>query len=83
VSIEILKDFLLRCLIANYVVLIFWFLAFVFWRAWLLKLHTRWFKVTTESFDVVHYGGMAVYKIGILLFNLVPFVALCFISNGG
>jgi len=25
---------------------------------------------------VLHYGGMAVYKIGILLFTLVPWFAL-------
>ena len=79
-SIEIFKGFLLWCLIANYVVLIVWFLVFVFWRKWLIKLHTRWFNLTPESFDIVHYGGMAVYKIGILLFNLAPFVALCIIS---
>ena len=82
VSIEILKDFLLWCLVVHYAVLIVWFLVFVFWHTRLLKLHARWFKLTTESFDVIHYGGMAVYKIGILLFNLVPFVALSFISNG-
>ena len=29
-----------------------------------------------EQFDVLHYGGMSIYKIGIILFNLVPLVAL-------
>jgi hypothetical protein len=27
---------------------------------------------------MLHYGGMAVYKIAILVFNLVPLVALYF-----
>ena len=25
---------------------------------------------------MLHYAGMAIYKIGILLFNLVPFIVL-------
>ena len=30
----------------------------------------------------VHYAGMAVYKIGILLFNLVPYLALLLMARG-
>ena len=82
-SIEFLKDFLLWCLIANYAVLLVWFVVFSFARTWLFTLHTRWFKLSPESFDIVHYGGMAIYKIGILLFNLIPFAALCFMASGG
>ena len=28
------------------------------------------------QFDALHYAGIALYKIGILLFNLVPYIAL-------
>ena len=81
-NVEFLKGFLLWCLIVNYGILILWFVVFVFARTWLFKLHTRWFRLAPESFDVVHYGGMAIYKIGVLLFNLAPFAALCFMANG-
>ena len=81
-NIEFLKSFLLWCLIANYGVLLVWFIVFIFGRTWLFGLHTRWFKLAPASFDLVHYAGMAIYKIGILLFNLVPFVALCLMANG-
>jgi hypothetical protein len=37
---------------------------------------TRWFHLSREQFDAIHYGGMSIYKIGIVLFNLVPFVVL-------
>jgi hypothetical protein len=33
-----------------------------------------------ESFDAIHYAGLAVYKIGIILLNLVPLIALCMVS---
>lgn len=57
--------------------LLVWFGAFVYAHDWMYRMHTRWFKLSFESFDVLHYAGIAAYKIGILLFNLVPLVALC------
>jgi hypothetical protein len=76
-TIEFIRRFLLWCLAFNYVVLLVWFLVFVLARNWLFQLHSRWFKLSDETFDGIHYGGMAMYKVGILLLNLVPYVALC------
>ena len=70
------RDFLLWCVLINYGVLLLWFLVFVFAHDWMLRLHSRWFRLSPERFDGIHYAGMAVYKIGILLFNLVPWLAL-------
>jgi hypothetical protein len=53
-----------------------WFLAFTLAHDWIHQIHSRWFRLPVEHFDVIHYAGMAIYKIGILLFNLVPYVAL-------
>jgi len=39
-------------------------------------VHSRWFHLSVEQFDALHYAGMALYKLGILLFNLVPYIAL-------
>ena len=33
-------------------------------------------RVSVQAFDAVNYGGMAAYKICILFFNLVPYVAM-------
>ena len=68
--------FLLFSTLINYAVLIVWFLAFINARAWMRGLHGRWFKLPDATFDAIHYGGMATYKIGILLFNLAPLLAL-------
>jgi hypothetical protein len=58
-----------------------WFLALIGARGWLYGLHSRWFRLSSDSFDVIHYGGMAAYKIGILLLNLVPLAALLLSSR--
>jgi hypothetical protein len=71
-----LTDFLVWCAIVNYAVLILWFIVFMWAHDWMFRLHGRWFHLTESQFDTLHYGGMAVYKIGILLLNLVPFIAL-------
>ncbi|WP_296289624.1 DUF6868 family protein [Pseudomonas sp.] len=75
-----LKPFLLYCTLINYVVLLVWFAAFTLAHGFVYRLHSRWFALSVEQFDAIHYGGMAVYKIGVLLFNLVPLLALCMLS---
>ncbi|MEG2693029.1 MAG: hypothetical protein RR966_00595 [Acinetobacter sp.] len=71
-----LTDFLLYCTLINYVILLIWFFAFIFAKSWMKKLHRQWFNLSDQNFDAIHYSAMAVYKIGILLLNLVPLIAL-------
>ena len=75
-NLQLLSDLLLLCTMINYSVLLLWFGVFVWARDWLFRLHGRWFHLSATQFEALHYAGMAVYKIGILLLNLVPYVAL-------
>ena len=75
-SIQFASEFLLWCAALNYAVLFAWFVAFTFAHGWMRRLHGRCFRLSEERFDGIHYACMAVYKVGILLFNLVPYVAL-------
>jgi hypothetical protein len=79
-SLEVLRNFLLWCTVINYGVLLVWFLLFTLARDWIQRLHGRWFRLSGDQFDALHYAGMSVYKIGILLFNLVPYVSLCIVG---
>jgi hypothetical protein len=76
-SIEVTRNFLLWCTVLNYIILMVWFSVFVFAHDWIQRSHSRWFHLSSEQFDALHYAGMTIYKIGILLFNLVPFIVLC------
>jgi hypothetical protein len=73
---EATRHFLLWCTVLNYGVLMVWFLVFVFAHDWILRIHGKWFRLSCEQFDALHYAGMSIFKIGIILFNLVPFVVL-------
>lgn len=75
-NIDILKSFLLWSTLINYGILVLWFVVLIAARDTIYKLHSRWFRLTDEKFDGFMYLGMAIYKILVLVFNLVPFIAL-------
>lgn len=78
---DLWSRFLLSSLLINYIILMIWFLAFIFARNWMKQVHGKWFQLSDTTFDAIHYGGMAIYKIGILLLNVVPFFALYLIRT--
>ena len=71
------------CAAVNYAVLIVWFCAFAFARRVLYRLHARWFEFDVQTFDTVHYAGMAFYKLLVLVFNVAPLVALAVLRSRG
>lgn len=79
-SIEVTRNFLLWCTVINYGVLLVWFLLFAFAHDWIQRIHGRWFRLSSDQFDALRYAGMAIFKVGIILFNLVPFVVLLIVG---
>jgi hypothetical protein len=73
---DTIKELLLYSLAFNYVILIIWFGVFSLAHEWLYQLHSRWFKLSAETFDALHYAGMAFYKIGIIMLNIAPLATL-------
>lgn len=72
IDLTAVREILIWSLVVNYAVLMVWFAAFSLAHDLVYRLHTRWFRLSPETFDALHYGGMAVYKIGVLLFNVAP-----------
>ena len=79
-DLHVVRDVLLWCTVINYGVLLCWLLVFILAHDWMLRLHGRWFRMPVEQFDTIHYAAMAIYKLGILLLNLVPYVALLIVT---
>lgn len=75
-DIDTLHTFLLWCAGINYLILLVWFGAFTLAHDTIHRLHSRWFKLSAEMFDALNYAGVAVYKIGIMIFVLVPLIAV-------
>jgi len=72
---DVARHFLLWCTVINYGILLVWFFVFVFAHDLMERIHGKWFRLSHDQFDAIHYAGMSIFKIGILLFNLVPLVA--------
>ncbi len=79
--IEQLEPFLIWCAGINYAILLVWFGVFLLGHDWLFRLHSRWFNMSVETFDGINYLGMAIYKIGVMLFVLVPLAALLIVNR--
>ncbi len=60
----------------NFALLAWWFLFLALAHDWTLQLHAKWFRFSPEQFDAIHYSLMGVFKMGIIIFNLVPYLAL-------
>lgn len=75
-TLEIVRAVLAWSTLVNLAILLSWFLLFVVAHDCMYRMHKRWFNLSPEVFDALHYGGMGLYKLGIILFNLVPYLVL-------
>lgn len=75
-TVDVIRDVLGWCAIINMGLLLWWFLFMTVAHDWVYRVHGKWFGLSVEGFDSIHYAGMAFYKLCILLFNIVPYLAL-------
>jgi hypothetical protein len=75
-TLEEVRDMLGWCTLINVAILMIWFVMFVAARDWMHRFHGRWFRLDEARFDAIHYALMGMFKLGIFLLNLVPYIAL-------
>ena len=75
-TIEMMRAALGWCSIINMGLLLWWFFAITVLHDWVYKIHSKWFKLSPETFDAIHYSGIAFFKIVVFVFNIVPYFAL-------
>ena len=80
-SIKEMRNVFLWCALINYCVLLVWWLFFVLGPG--LKYHfwSGWIHLSVEQFGLISLVGIMLYKIGILLFNVVPAIALHIVGS--
>jgi len=79
-TIEMVRQALLWCCVINVVLLGWWFVMFMMAHDWIYRFHGKWFKLSVEQFDAIHYAGMLIFKTLILFFNLIPYLALLIVD---
>ena len=64
----------------NLGLILWWFLVITVAHDWVYSVHSKWFRVSVEKFDEIHYKGIAFLKVTVFVFNVVPYFALCIVG---
>jgi hypothetical protein len=75
-DIQTLTRFFMWCTILNGAVLVLWIMAFKLAPDLVYHTQSKWFPIPRETFIVIFYSFLGLFKIIFLVFNLVPYVAL-------
>ncbi|MCI5130690.1 MAG: hypothetical protein D3904_04040 [Candidatus Electrothrix sp. EH2] len=79
-NIETLIRFFMWCTILNVVLLAFSFFIFAFAGDFVYRMHSKWFSMPRETFNVIFYSFIGAYKLFVYVFNIVPWIALIIIA---
>ena len=80
-TIHTLTAFFKWCSIINITLLIVSGLVFMVFPGFYYGVHGTMFDLPQEGFNTIFYGFLGLYKILILVFNLVPYVALVIVRK--
>ncbi len=78
-DIQTLTTFFMWCTIINGALFVFWTTMCIFAPDLVYRTQNRFFPMPRETFNVVIYSFVGLFKIIFLVFNAVPYVALLII----
>ena len=73
---NVIAAFLGWCMVINYGILLIWMVFLMSGRIWMYRVHNRWFNISDQEFNAAHYRLMGQFKLGIMILNLAPYLAL-------
>ncbi len=76
VFLDALAKVLIRCFLMGLAIQFLWFILFLVVGEWAYGIHSGWFELTRRDFDLMNYYGMALLKIGIFTFFLIPYLSI-------
>ena len=79
-NIQTLTTFFMWCTIINGGLLAFRTILLILAPNFVYRTQRIWFPIPRETFNLVMYAFLGLYKIVFLVFNLVPYVALLIIG---
>ncbi|UCF16939.1 MAG: hypothetical protein JSW59_05660 [Phycisphaerales bacterium] len=79
-DIESTTAFFMWCTILNVALLVLSSLICLCAGDWVYGIHSKWFSISRETFNVAFYSFLAIYKILIIVFNLIPYIALLIVT---
>jgi len=75
-TVQIVRAVLGWASLLNMGLLLFWFGFFMVAHDWVYRVHSKWFTMSVERFDSLHYMLMGFYELAIFIVLLGPYLAL-------
>jgi Family of unknown function (DUF6868) len=75
-DIQTLTTFFMWCTIIDGALLVFWSIICLFAPNFMYRMHSKFFPIPRETFNVVIYSFLGLFKIIFIVFNVIPYVAL-------
>ena len=75
-----LTTFFMWCTIINGALLVLWTTMCILAPDLVYRMQSIWFPIPRETFNVVIYSFLGLFKIFFLAFNVVPYVALLIVG---
>ena len=79
-AMQTLTAFFLWCTLINGGILILWTLFLVFAPDFVYRIQNRWFPIPRETYDVVIYAFLGLFKLLFLVFSVTPYLALLIVG---
>jgi hypothetical protein len=77
---QTLTRFFMWCTIINGALLLLWIIMCRLAPDLVYRTQSKWFSIPRETFNVVIYSFLGLFKIVFLVFNVVPYVALLIVG---
>lgn len=79
---EEIRAILAWCIVINSVLLLCWWIIVMIAGDFVCSMHAKMFRIPKEKVATKLYACMVFYKMAIILFNLVPYLAMrIFVDN--
>lgn len=73
---EIIGRVLIRCFVMGVALMVVWLGFLVLAGEFTYNVHSRFIPISREQFDVIQYAAIAITKMCIFLFFLLPYIAI-------
>ena len=75
-ELDLITEFLGWCLVINFVILFSSLFVLILLKEFVAKIHSKLFTLPNAELNKYYFQYLGNYKIGILLFNFAPYLAL-------
>ncbi|MFA7256308.1 MAG: DUF6868 family protein [Kiritimatiellales bacterium] len=79
-QLEKLSGILIRAFWLGILLLAFWANLFIIWSVRMYVSHAQWFTLSYHEFELFQYGAMIFFKLCLILFFLLPWLAIKWIQ---